>query len=70
LISLYILSRIPGILAVPSGVKVKIINPPENKYSAWIGGSILASLPTFQKMWISKEEYDENGPHIVHRKCF
>ena len=42
----------------------------ERKYSVWIGGSILASLSTFQQMWISKEEYDESGPAIVHRKCF
>ena len=39
-------------------------------YSVWIGGSILASLSTFQQMWISKQEYDECGPSIVHRKCF
>jgi len=54
----------------PSTMKVKIIAPPERKYSVWIGGSILASLSTFQQMWISKQEYDESGPAIVHRKCF
>lgn len=48
----------------------QIIAPPERKYSVWIGGSILASLSTFQQMWISKQEYDEAGPSIVHRKCF
>ncbi|XP_076458322.1 actin-3-like [Babylonia areolata] len=54
----------------PSSIKVKVIAPPERKYSVWIGGSILASLSTFQQMWISKQEYDECGPSIVHRKCF
>ncbi|XP_074923062.1 beta-actin-like protein 2 isoform X4 [Chelonoidis abingdonii] len=54
----------------PSTMKIKIIAPPERKYSVWIGGSILASLSTFQQMWISKLEYDESGPSIVHRKCF
>merc|ERR1719441_16155 len=54
----------------PSTMKIKIIAPPERKYSVWIGGSILASLSTFQQMWISKQEYDECGPAIVHRKCF
>ncbi|CAG0907958.1 unnamed protein product [Cyprideis torosa] len=54
----------------PSTMKVKVIAPPERKYSVWIGGSILASLDTFQQMWISKQEYDESGPGIVHRKCF
>ncbi|XP_060621199.2 actin, alpha skeletal muscle B isoform X8 [Anolis sagrei] len=54
----------------PSTMKIKIIAPPERKYSVWIGGSILASLSTFQQMWISKDEYEEAGPSIVHRKCF
>eukprot|EP00494_Astrolonche_serrata_P001958 UN01964 len=54
----------------PAAVKVKIVAPPERKYSVWIGGSILSSLSTFQEMWITKDEYDESGPSIVHRKCF
>jgi len=54
----------------PPSVKVKIVAPPERKYSVWIGGSILSSLSTFQDRWIGKEEYDESGPGIVHRKCF
>ncbi|KAL5499374.1 hypothetical protein EMCRGX_G010773 [Ephydatia muelleri] len=54
----------------PPNTKVKVIAPPERKFGVWIGGSILASLSTFQQMWISKEEYDESGPSIVHLKCF
>jgi len=54
----------------PASIKIKIVAPPERKYSVWIGGSILSSLSTFQEMWISKDEYDESGPGIVHRKCF
>lgn len=54
----------------PSSMKVKISAAPERKYSVWIGGSILGSLSTFQQMWITKQEYDECGPGIVHRKCF
>merc|ERR1712154_558061 len=54
----------------PPSMKIKIVAPPERKYSVWIGGSILSSLSTFQQMWISKQEYDESGPSIVHRKCF
>jgi len=54
----------------PAAIKIKVVAPPERKYSVWIGGSILASLSTFQTMWISKAEYDEAGPSIVHRKCF
>jgi len=54
----------------PPTIRVKVVAPPERKYSVWIGGSILSSLSTFQQMWISKVEYDESGPGIVHRKCF
>jgi len=53
----------------PSSMTIKIVAPPERKYSVWIGGSILASLSTFEEMWVKKEEYDESGPSIVHRKC-
>jgi len=48
---------------------VKVIAQPERKYSVWIGGSIAASFSTFQQMWISRAEYDEYGPVIVHWKC-
>ena len=54
----------------PTGIRIKIIAPPERKYSVWIGGSILASFSTFQQMWISKEEYDESGPSVIRCKCF
>ncbi len=54
----------------PAVVKVKVLAPPERKYSVWIGGSILSSLSTFQQMWISKQEYAEYGSSVVHRMCF
>ncbi|KAK2147625.1 hypothetical protein LSH36_544g05045 [Paralvinella palmiformis] len=54
----------------PNSMKVKVIAAPERKYSVWIGGSILGSLSTFADMWITREEYDECGAGIVHRKCF
>ena len=54
----------------PPTMKVKVIAPPERKYAVWIGGSILASLATFPQMVITREEFNEAGPSIVHRKCF
>ena len=56
-------------LAPPTAL-IKVIAPPDRKYSVWIGGSVLASLSTFQQMWVSKQDYDESGPSIVHSKCF
>ncbi|MFH4981545.1 hypothetical protein AB6A40_008254 [Gnathostoma spinigerum] len=55
---------------VPENLEIKVVAPPERKYSVWIGGSILASLSTFEEMWIDVKEYNEFGPAIVHQKCF
>ncbi|XP_078094883.1 actin, cytoplasmic 1-like isoform X2 [Mustelus asterias] len=57
-------------LLAPAGVPVKVIAPPERKYSVWIGASILTCLTSFQEMWITACEYLEMGSCVVHRKCF
>ncbi|EFA85306.1 actin [Heterostelium album PN500] len=54
----------------PKGTKIRVIAPPERKYSAWIGGSLLVAHPRFKQMIMTREEYDEIGPTLVHRKCF
>ncbi|KAL6071768.1 actin [Balamuthia mandrillaris] len=54
----------------PSTTRVHVIAPPERKYSVWIGQSILGSLSTMPQLWVSKEDYDESGPSIIHRKCW
>lgn len=48
-------------------VKIKIYAPPDRQNSTFTGGSILASLSTFKRMWISAEEYQED-PDIIHKK--
>jgi actin-related protein len=53
----------------PADMEVNVVVPPERRHLAWIGGSILASLSTFEPMWILNSEYDEVGPTIVHQKC-
>jgi len=55
-------------LAPQSGM-VKIIATKDRYFSVWTGGSTLSSLSTFESQWITKEEYEENGAEIVHRKC-
>merc|ERR1711965_106734 len=64
---------------VAEATKVKVIAPPERMISVWIGGSILASLSTFSRMWINRTSdpdanppvvgYEEIGPRIVHQMC-
>jgi len=52
------------------GITVKVNANAEREFSAWIGGSIMASLSTFSRMWVTKAEYEETGAKIVHTKCF
>lgn len=51
-------------------VAVKVVAPPERRYSVWMGGAALASMSSFQDNWISKAEYEESGSSIVHKKCY
>ena len=53
---------------LPPGPRIRVF--PAIQYASWIGGSILASLSTFKQLVITKDEYMEFGPAIVHRKCF
>lgn len=53
----------------PKSITVKIIASPDRRFAVWRGGSTLTSLSTFASMWITKEDYDEHGASIVHRKC-
>ena len=54
----------------PKDIKIRISAPQERLYSTWIGGSILASLDTFRKMWVSKKEFEDEGARSIHRKTF
>ncbi|KAJ7976002.1 actin [Quillaja saponaria] len=54
----------------PSGIKLHVVAPPERKFSAWIGGSLFASLDTFQKVLSiyrlsTLHMMNLNHPHIV-----
>jgi len=53
----------------PESMTIKIIAPPERKYAAWRGAAELASLSTFEEMWITRDEYQKLGPSVLHRKC-
>eukprot|EP01125_Pyxidicula_operculata_P014460 TRINITY_DN4812_c0_g3_i1.p1 TRINITY_DN4812_c0_g3~~TRINITY_DN4812_c0_g3_i1.p1 ORF type:complete len:363 (+),score=47.89 TRINITY_DN4812_c0_g3_i1:18-1106(+) len=53
-----------------TSIRIKILAPQGRRFSTWLGGSILSSVAFFQKMWIDRQEYDEVGSIIVHRKCF
>ncbi|XP_067882759.1 uncharacterized protein [Heterodontus francisci] len=49
---------------------VHIASPANRDFTVWSGGAALASSSAIECAWISREEYYEFGPKIVHRKCF
>ena len=54
----------------PSPMSPQVHAPADRKYSCWLGGAILSKIQSFDSIWITKKEYDDHGPSIVHRKCF
>ncbi|KAJ9158790.1 hypothetical protein P3X46_024337 [Hevea brasiliensis] len=59
-----------------SAIRPSLVKPPEympaelTQYSAWVGGAILAKVVFPQNQHVTKGDYDEAGPSVVHRKCF
>ena len=50
--------------------KVKVWGVEGRENLAWKGGEVLGSLSSFEKEWVTLEEYNENGPSIVHEKRY
>ena len=50
--------------------EVRVISSPNSQFATWIGGAILSNISIFESQWITKNEYEEKGATIVHRKCF
>lgn len=46
---------------------VNVVSSPQREFSSWLGAAKMTELPSFNNRWISKQEYDESGPAIVHR---
>lgn len=56
----------------PGSMRLKMIaanGSVERRFGSWVGGSILASIGTFQQMWVSMQEYEELGKSQIDRKC-
>jgi actin len=58
-------------LVLPSALKPRFLTPGklERSFSTFTGGSILATLGSFQQLWISKNDYDEHGVNVVEARC-
>ncbi|MCB9544312.1 MAG: actin, cytoplasmic 2 [Myxococcales bacterium] len=54
----------------PPGTAVKVHAPPGRHRSAWVGGSMLAALKTFEPMWITAAAYRKDGAAVIRRQLF
>jgi actin-related protein 3 len=48
---------------------VNVVSHSSQKYSAWLGGSIVASDSRFQDWMKTKEQYEEEGPRIARHSA-
>jgi len=51
-----------------SGWKTRVFGLVDRKLSCWIGGSIMASLSHMDQLWITKQQFEEEGPSIMERR--
>ena len=57
-------------LKAPPTLNVKVVAEPQRQHACWVGGAIYASLSTFHEMCISRDSYEEHGPHVTHMKGY
>ena len=53
----------------PPGAEMKVMAAADRKFAVWKGASTFASLTTYSSGVITKEDYEEHGAGIVHRRC-
>ena len=49
--------------------KVTLMAPANRHISSWAGGSAICELTTFDKMWISKKQFDSEDGRILSVNC-
>ena len=55
---------------IPRDIYITCIDAPERVHAAWIGASLLASLPQFVgNNFVHRAEYLEEGASAVHKRC-
>ena len=53
---------------LPRDLNVKMMSPKNRKISCWIGGATVSSLKAFNRMWITKRDFQEEGKRILFER--
>ncbi|XP_059124591.1 uncharacterized protein LOC131915396 [Peromyscus eremicus] len=49
------------------GPGATVLGSPHRAVAAWLGGSIMACRNSFQSLWLSRREYEEEGPWAIYK---
>ena len=49
--------------------KPTLMAPNNRQYSCWIGGSTISELKAFDRMWITKKQFDNEDGRILSLNC-
>jgi len=52
------------------GATVDVVTDSQRKYAAWVGASMLGSIPTIKDVLITKEDYEADKDGVVSKRCF
>ena len=45
---------------------VNVVAAPDRQNLVWAGGAVIASLDSFEPLWLTREVYDDHGASIIH----
>ncbi|XP_075404032.1 uncharacterized protein LOC142446174 [Tenrec ecaudatus] len=62
-----LLRGFPERLRQELGPRATVLASPHRALAAWLGGSMLASRDSFQNLWLSRREYEEEGPWAIYK---
>ncbi|XP_022353692.1 uncharacterized protein LOC111143948 [Enhydra lutris kenyoni] len=62
-----LINGFPERLRQELGPRATVLGSPHRAVAAWLGGSIMASRDSFQSLWLSRREYEEEGPWAIYK---
>ncbi|KAM6169906.1 uncharacterized protein ACDL77_018371 [Rhynchocyon petersi] len=62
-----LMNGFPERLRKELGPGATVLGSPHRAVAVWLGGSIMASRDAFQSLWLSRREYEEEGPWAIYK---
>ncbi|XP_021028428.1 uncharacterized protein LOC110302018 [Mus caroli] len=62
-----LINGFPERLRQELGPGATVLGSPHRAVAAWLGGSIMACRDSFQSLWLTRREYEEEGPWAVYK---